>query len=141
MKHYLKIENNAVIEAPKTIVKDVYTIYGYNSEDNEAMLLEDGYTIYPKAACYYQIKNGQIVEKQPEPEEEIHVYSKLKIRRACRELGIEDKLTNLIQSSQQFYMDWHDAQDIDLNDPMIIQAVQAGILTQEQINAIKEILK
>jgi len=63
MKYYLKIQENTVVEAPNVIVKNGYTIYGYNDEANEAMLLQDGYTAYPKNAYAYEVKDGKIVEK------------------------------------------------------------------------------
>jgi hypothetical protein len=38
----------------------------------------------------------------------------LQIRRACRTLGIEDKLNALLKSNEIFAADWADAQNIDL---------------------------
>lgn len=141
MKHFLKIENNAIVEAPKTIERNGYTIYGYNSEDNAEMLLKDGYAEFPYCASAYEIKDGKIVERQPQPAPQKTVFSKLQIRRACRALGIEDKLNRLIEYNENFYRDWHDAEEIDLTDSMIQQAIEAQILTQEQINQIKDFLK
>lgn len=138
MKHYLKIENNEIVEAPKTVERNGYTIYGYNSEDNQPMLLEDGYIAYPKARPYYEIKNGQIVEKQPQPTPQKTIFTKLQIRRACRALDLQKKLDLLLSSNQQFYDDWHDAQQIDLNDELMQQAVQMGAFTTAEIQSIKD---
>ena len=138
MKHYLKIENNQIVEAPETIVKNGYTIYGYNSEDNEAMLIQDGYTAYPKNAYAYEIKDGKIVEKQPQPIPQNTIFTKLQIRRACRALDLQKKLDLLLSSNQQFYDDWHDAQQIDLNDELMQQAVQMGAFTTAEIQSIKD---
>lgn len=140
MKYYLKIENNQIVEAPETIVKNGYTIYGYNSEDNETMLLQDGYAVYPKNAYAYEVKEGKIVQKQPQPIVEETVYTKLQIRHACRALELEQKLDDLISSNERFYHEWTDAQEIDLNDPLIPQAIEAGVFTQEEFNQIKDFL-
>lgn len=136
MKHYLKIDNNTVVEAPKNITKGDKFIYGYNHEANDAMLKQDGYTPYDLPACMYEVKNGAIVEKQFVPQEKT-VFTKLQIRRACRELGFEDKLDDLLNSDETIKKDWTDAQDIDLNDNMFILAIQAGVFTAEQVETIK----
>ena len=138
MKHYLKIENNQIVEAPETIVKNGYTIYGYNSEDNEAMLIQDGYTAYPKNAYAYEIKDGKIVEKQPQPTPQKTIFTKLQIRRACRALQLQQKLELLLSYNEHFYRDWTDAQQIDFNDELIQQAIQTGIFTAEEIQSIKD---
>lgn len=138
MKHYLKIENNQIVEAPETIVKNGYTIYGYNSEDNEAMLIQDGYTAYPKNAYAYEIKDGKIVEKQPQPIPQKTIFTKLQIRRACRALQLQQKLELLLSYNEHFYRDWTDAQQIDFNDELIQQAIQTGIFTAEEIQSIKD---
>ena len=141
MKHYFKIENYAIVEAPKTIERNGYTIYGYNAENNSEMLIQDGYAEFPYTASAYEIKDGKIVERQPQPIPQKTVFSKLQIRRACRALGLEDKLNRLIEYNENFYRDWHDAEEIDLTDSMIQQAIEAQILTQEQINQIKDFLQ
>jgi hypothetical protein len=43
-----------------------------------------------------------------------NIFTKLQIRRACRALGLEEKLNTLLQSNEIFAADWTDAQDIDL---------------------------
>lgn len=73
---------------------------------------------------------------EPTPPEQT-IYSKLAIRRAMRELGIEAKLDNLLNASAQFRADWQDAQEIDLSDPVLLSALQAGSITAEEITAIK----
>jgi len=78
----------------------------------------------------------------PEPEEpEKTVFTKLAIRRACRTLGLEGKLNTLLASSDVFRADWTDAQGIDLADPVLLQALQAGTFTEEEINSIKNSLQ
>lgn len=137
---YLKIDQNKIVEAPYTIERDGKVIYGYNKPNNEAMLFADGYDKFPKSASNYEIKNGQIVEKEPVPDPPQTVFTKLQIRRAMRQLGIEGQLNAILSGNLQFQSDWTDAQDIDLNDSMIQDAIQEGIITQEMIDAIREIL-
>lgn len=77
-----------------------------------------------------------------EPEEpEKTVFSKLAIRRACRTLGLEGKLNAMLEASEVFRADWTDAQDIDLADPVLLQALAAGTFTEEEINSIKNSLQ
>ena len=64
-------------------------------------------------------------------------YTKLEIRNAMRELGIESKLDALIQSSPIFETEWRDAQDIDLAYPTLRQALAAGGVSHEEIAAIR----
>jgi len=137
---YLKIDQNKIVEAPYKVDRNGKTIYGYNKENNEAMLFEDGYAKFPYGASHYEIKNGQIVEKEPVPPEPQTVFTKLQIRRAMRQLGIEDQLNAILSGNFQFQSDWNDAQDIDLNDSLIQDAIQEGIITQEMIDAIREVL-
>lgn len=73
---------------------------------------------------------------EPAPPEQT-IYSKLAIRRAMRDLNIEAKLDNLLNASAQFRADWQDAQEIDLADPVLIAALNAGSITAEEITAIK----
>ena len=137
---YLKIDQNEIVEAPYKVNREGKVIYGYNKENNEEMLLQDGYAKFPYGASHYEIKNGQIVEKEPVPPEPQTVFTKLQIRRAMRQLGIEDQLNAILSGNFQFQTDWNDAQDIDLNDSLIQDAIQEGIITQEMIDAIREIL-
>ncbi len=75
---------------------------------------------------------------EPAPPEQT-IYSKLAIRRAMRELGIETKLDNLLYASAEFRADWQDAQEIDLADPVLLTALQAGSITAEELADIKRI--
>lgn len=65
-------------------------------------------------------------------------YTKLQIRRACRNLGIESKLDAVINSNQIFKKDWQDAMTIDLQDSVLTQALLNGNFTQEEIESIKD---
>ena len=73
----------------------------------------------------------------PEPPPQT-VFTKLAIRRAMRSLGIEAKLDALLAASHTFAADWQDAQEIDLADPVLIEALAAGSITPEEIEAIRE---
>ena len=67
-------------------------------------------------------------------------YSKLAIRRACRELGIEYKLNGILNENGLFAADWADAQEIDLSDPVLLEALAAGTFTADDIENIKAAL-
>lgn len=137
---YLKIDQNEIVEAPYKVERDGKIIYGYNKENNEPMLFADGYAKFPKSKSNYEIKDGQIVEKEPTPPEPQSVFTKLQIRRAMRQLGIEHELNTILSGNVQFQSDWNDAQEIDLNDNLIQDAIQEGLITQEMIDTIREIL-
>lgn len=66
------------------------------------------------------------------------IYTKLFIRRACRSLGIQDKLNTLLNSNPIFSADWADAQQINLNDPMFLEALKQGTFTDQEIEQIKK---
>ena len=66
------------------------------------------------------------------------VYTKLFIRRACRALGLQAKLNTLLKSNEYFSADWADAQQINLNDPMFIEALKQGTFTDQEIDRIKK---
>lgn len=140
MKYYLKIQNNIIVEAPYILKGDTFTIYGYNTQGNEARLKSDGYTAFEKPIYNYKIKNGVIVEKEIIPQQK-NVFTKLEIRRAFRELNLEDKLIELLESNKNYKNDWNDANEINILDPMFINAIQQGYLTEEEINRIKHILE
>ena len=72
----------------------------------------------------------------PKPVEQT-VFTKLKIRRAMRSLGIEEKLDNLLAASDKFQKDWNDAQDIDLADSELVNALKQGTITTEDIENIR----
>lgn len=140
MKHYLKIENNQVVEAPQKLVKDGKVILGYNSDSNKKMLIADGYKQFNKGYYAYDVKDGVIVEKTfVDPQQTI--FTKLEIRRACRALGIQEKLNFLLDSADQIKSDWLDAQQIDLSDQMFVKAVELGVFTAEEIQNVKDYLK
>ena len=138
MKFYLKIENNQIVQAPEKMVKNGYTVYGYNHESNESMLFADGYAAYPMNKYCYEIKDGAIIEKQPEIIVR-NVFNKLEIRRALRQAGIEHKLDELLASSEQFNHDWNDAVEIDLQEQPVASAIQSGLISQDMIDAIRGI--
>ena len=66
------------------------------------------------------------------------IYTKLFIRRACRALGLQDKLNTLLNSNPIFSADWADAQQINLNDPMFLEALKQGTFTDQEIDQIKK---
>lgn len=90
-----------------------------------------------------ELPDGALLEKPvievEEPEKT--VFSKLAIRRACRTLGLEGKLNAMLEASEVFRADWTDAQNIDLADPVLLQALQAGTFTEDEINSIKNSLQ
>lgn len=143
MGHYLKIVDDNIVEAPYKTKRGNTTIIGYNKKSNERVLLEDGYTEFEFPAFQYTIVSGNIVEKvdsleQLEPITEGPLYvTKLQIRRAMRALGVENVLNSILASNDQFKNDWTDAQEIDLNDPMVQQIVTLGIISQETFDLIK----
>ena len=126
--YYLKIENGIIKQAPHIVKINNYTIYGYDSEQNEENLLKAGYTKFSKPAGYYEIKDGAITEKQPQIEEKT-VFTKLQIRRAFRALNIEDELDSILQSNPALKKDWNEAVQIDLQDQQITSIIEAGLLS------------
>ena len=78
----------------------------------------------------------ELAPYRPKPPEQT-VFSKLAIRRAMRTLGIEAKLDALLNASDTFRADWTDAQDIDLADPVLLDALASGGLTAQEIEQIK----
>ena len=72
--------------------------------------------------------------RRPAPK---NTYTKLEIRNAMRDLGIEEKLDALIQASPKFEVEWRDAQEIDLAYPTLRQALAAGGISREEIVAIR----
>ncbi len=63
------------------------------------------------------------------------IFSKLQIRRACRSLNLETKL-DLLLGNEIFRKDWNDAQEIDLSDPVLLQALEAGNWSTDEIQSI-----
>ena len=137
---YLKIHQNEIIEAPYIIERNGKIINGYNKENNQNMLFSDGYSKFELPADCYTIKDGEIIENEFDPILKT-TFTKLEIRRAMRQLNIQNKLDSILENNTQFKSDWYDAQEIDLNDPMIIEVLSQGLITQEQIDQIKEVLR
>ena len=136
---FLKIENNVLMAAPEIVERNGKIVYGYNQETNEPMLIEDGYQKFDKTFLDYEIKDGKIVEKEIIVPENT-IFTKLQIRRAMRQLCIESQLDNILDNNPQFKKEWDDCIEVDLNDQMIKDAIQAGLITQEVIDQIKNIL-
>lgn len=141
---YLKIENDKIVEAPFIIKRNGKMIYGYNKDINESMLIEDGYQKFQYNRFNYKIVEDKIVErerKENQQNKEQTVFTKLQIRRAMRELKMETQLNQIIKSNAKFKADWNDAQEIDLNDEMIQNAIASGLITQEIIDKIKDTIQ
>lgn len=77
-------------------------------------------------------------QPEPEPQPPQTVFTKLKIRRAMRALGLEGQLNAILASDATFAADWADAQEIDLADPVLVEALTAGSITPSEIEAIRE---
>lgn len=60
------------------------------------------------------------------------IYGKLAIRRAMRALGQEEILDALLQN-EQFRKDWDDATEIDLSDPLVVQALAQAQIDTDSI--------
>ena len=140
---YIKFDEYGMnaYEAHSTKKTENGTIFGYNHESNEAMLLADGWLKYegdlPVRRLIYS--GGEIVE-MPEPEVEPTPntkFTKLQIRRCLREHGYEDVLDNILSSNYVFKKEWDDCLDIDLNDPMMKQAIEGGLIPQELVTLIQ----
>ena len=103
-----------------------------------------GWSFNPAADAEWREANGYIYDHDPRPAPEPvpqTVYTKLAIRRAMRSLGIEAKLDALLAASATFAADWADAQEIDLVDPVLVEALTAGSITAEEIAAIRETIE
>jgi hypothetical protein len=95
---YLKIDQNKIIEAPYIIERNGKTIYGYNKPSNESMLIFDGYNKFELPASRYTIEDEKIVEINLNIKEKT-IFTKLEIRRAMRQLGIEDTLNYILSTN------------------------------------------
>lgn len=58
-----------------------------------------------------------------------------------RQLGIEDILDQILSENPQLRNDWNDAQEINLDDPLIQEAINNGLISQETLNSIKDFLR
>ena len=117
---YVKIINDKIIFPPHNCGNII------NVHLNKAWLEENG---------YIDITQQQL-KKYIKPKEQTKIYSKLEIRRAMRKLGIEDKLNLILNSNEIFKADWTDAQEINLNDQIFIQALNLGGITNQEIQLI-----
>ena len=118
---YAKIEDGKVVFPPHNDGDH------YNVHLDPVWLAEHGFT---------DMSEEELAPYLPKPTEQT-VFSKLAIRRAMRTLGIEAKLDALLNASETFRSDWTDAQEIDLADPVLLEALQGGGLTEEEIERIK----
>lgn len=130
---WLKEENGKLIPPPVNYRTASGWIMNFNR--NPEAMTANGWRDWTEQ----EIEAWKQAHPQPEPPERT-IYTKLAIRRAMRELGIEAKLDALLNASAQFRADWNDAQEIDLADPVLIAALQAGSITAEEIAAIKEVM-
>jgi len=85
---------------------------------------------------FRDMSEEELAPYRPQPPEQT-VFSKLAIRRAMRNLGIEEKLNALLDASDTFRADWTDAQEIDLADPVLTAALSTGGITDSEIARIK----
>lgn len=95
--------------------------------------------VWLSAHGFRDMTDEELAPYLPEPISQT-VFSKLAIRRAMRSLSIEDKLDNLLNASSTFKSDWTDAQQIDLADPVLVQALSQGNITEEDLNNIRQVL-
>lgn len=127
-----RIENDTLIQAPVNFrTPDGKWIMNFNLSP-ELMDIY-GFTMKEEDAEEWRQQHPQ-----PEPPART-VFTKLSIRRAMRELGIEAKLDALLNVSAQFRADWQDAQNIDLSDPVLLAALESGTVTAEEIADIRRI--
>ena len=63
---FLKIVNGKLAQAPYEVIRNGKRIFGYCKENNEQMLIQDGYQKFPKTASDYKIINGKIEEVKNE---------------------------------------------------------------------------
>lgn len=88
-------------------------------------------------AKYTQVDENDF-QLKVQAEKQDGIYTKLFIRRACRALGLQEKLNALLASNEYFSADWADAQQINLNDPMFLEALKQGTFTDQEIETIKK---
>ena len=114
-------ENKLIVDAEKNIFKVVYLPLALTDQEIETRYSEVDVTDFEITIPYGK-------------------YTKLQIRRACRALGIESKLNDLLSSNAIFAADWSDAQEIDLQDEILKQALMQGNFTQTDIQQIKDVI-
>ena len=142
MTRYIKFDNDGLnaYEAPRTTIRGGRRILGYSSPSNEEMLLADGWLRYTGNRPLDKLKlwHGVIIEEEWEPEDVPPTkFTKLQIRRCLRKHGYEDELDRILSSNAELKKDWDDCLDIDLNDEMVKEAVEKGLLSQELISLIQ----
>ena len=110
-----------------------------NKENGEAHITKTIYVPLNMSDADIQAKYTQVDENNFEIsiDAEKKTYSKLQIRRACRALGIEYRLNGILNTNALFKADWNDATEIDLSDPILLQALQGGAFTPDEIEDIK----
>lgn len=97
-----------------------------------------GWIFNPSNDPQWREEHGYTYDYNPAP----HVfYTRLQIRRAMQELGIEEKLDALLDASEKFKKQWSDAQEIDLYDPIVAEALAFGTITQKEIDAIQDYIE
>jgi hypothetical protein len=102
---------------------------GMSADGWEIVQVGDGYVRRPTGETPIPAK-----PQEPPPESVVvapsqtasTTFSKLKIRRAMRRLGIEGQLDALLSASALFEHDWADALEIDLQDPITVEALGAA---------------
>lgn len=141
---YLKFDINGknAKEAPFILKEKGKTVVGYNSKANEKMLFDDGYVKYDGDGIIANLifKDGKIIETTPiETEETNKVYSKLKIRRALRNLGKQEILDKALRNRNSvFAKDWADSNEIDLDDDIFKRALKQFEITEETLTQVLE---
>lgn len=104
----------------------------------ESYFTKNGYVKYNgnHPIQYLDIVDGEIVELEiPEIETE-KIFTKNQIRTACRELGIEDKLNEILSISADFKTFWDECLEVDFNYPMTQQALAVSKFTDDDIQNI-----
>ena len=129
---WLKEENGRLIPPPINYQSETETIFNFYK--NPEKMRKYGWDEWTRDQYDAWFQDHPL----PEPTGPT-IFSKLAIRRAMRELGIEAKLDALLASAQ-FRADWQDAQEIDLTDPVLLTALNAGSITAEEIAAIKRVM-
>lgn len=142
MTRYIKFDNDGLnaYEAPRTTIRGGRRILGYSSPSNEEMLLEDGWIRYDGDLPLSSLKmlQGAVVEETSAEEVPLPTkFTKLQIRRCLRKHGYEDELDRILSSNAELKKDWDDCLDIDLNDEMLKEAVEKGLISQELISLIQ----
>lgn len=142
MTRYIKFNEDGAeaYEAPFSVSRDGETVIGYNRPTNEKMLLEDGWIRYDGDLPLSSLKmlQGAVTEETSAEEAPLPTkFTKLQIRRCLRKHGYEDELDRILSSNAELKKDWDDCLDIDLNDEMVKEAVEKGLLSQELISLIQ----